>query len=87
MKLAVRTEESSIPGGGFHYMLHPIQIRDELEAAVFEQIGHEIIEVPDDHGARLLDAARAALQHQLEVAALTERSRSEKRATSKTYSP
>lgn len=68
MKLAVRKEEGSIPGGGFHYMLHPLAMNSEFECAVFAQMGYIIFEVPDDKGAQLIKAACAALSHQLEVA-------------------
>lgn len=72
MKLAVRKEEGSIPGGGFYYMLHPLSMKSDVEAAIMEQTGHVIIEVSDDHGVRLLASACAALSHQVEVAFIVE---------------
>lgn len=72
-KLAVRKEPGIIPGGGYHYMLHPIAMKSDQEAAIFETIGYVIIEVDDAHAAKLLDNARAAINHQVEVAVLTEK--------------
>lgn len=72
MKLAVRKEPGIIPGSGFHYMLHPMAMATDQEAAIFEMIGHTILDVDDDMGKRLLESARLALAHQVEVATLTE---------------
>lgn len=68
MKIAIRKEEGGIPGSGYHYMAHPIPMRDEFEANCFKLMGHIIIEVPDNKGEQLLMAAKAALAHQLEIA-------------------
>ncbi len=68
MKLAVRKEEGSIPGAGFHYNLHPIEMRNDLETEIFQRMGYIIIEVPEKKGAQLIKAACAALSHQIEVA-------------------
>jgi hypothetical protein len=72
-KLAVRKEASAIPCGGFHYMLHPLKMGSDTEAAIFDQMGYVIIEVADPQAATLLDAASAALRHQVDVAGLTEK--------------
>lgn len=72
MKIAVRKEEGGIPGGGFHYMLHPIQMRCEQEAAIFGLMGYHVIGVDDAKGTRLLQEANAALRHQVEVACLVD---------------
>lgn len=74
MKLAVKKDHGSIPGGGFHYMLHPMKLEpEEMQAAVFELMGYHIIDVDEPTGERLIASARAALNHQIEVATLTER--------------
>jgi hypothetical protein len=73
MKLAVRKEPGYIPGSGFHYMLfcvHPME--DEMESAVFARMGHIIIDVPDEDGQRMMNEARAALKHQMEIAYLAD---------------
>lgn len=43
------------------------------EHILFEQIGYHIIEVPEEHADRLMKEARAALNHQIEVAFITEK--------------
>lgn len=72
MKLAVRKEPGSIPGSGFHYMLHPFIMQSDVEAAIFDSMGYHIIEVETDKGERLLKQAQAALNHQIEIAVITE---------------
>lgn len=73
MKLAVVKDISgSNPMGGFHYLLMPVMLTDQ-SAPLWEGMGHTIIEVEEEHGKRLLQAAGAALQHQMEIAVLTER--------------
>lgn len=75
MKLAVRKETGSVPGGGYHYMLMPFRLDGDqaiADPAIMELTGHVIIDVADDVGERLLKSAGAALQHQYEVAILTE---------------
>jgi hypothetical protein len=74
MKLAVRKEEGAIPGGGFHYMLHPMKMTSEFEAEMYRLMGYIIIEVPETIGEEYLDQARQALRHQLEIAHLAEKS-------------
>lgn len=68
MKIAVRKEEGRMPGGGFHYMTHPIPMTDDFEAECFRQMGHVVIEVPDPKGQQLIQSAKQALLHQLEIA-------------------
>ncbi len=53
-------------------MLHPMEIASAPECAFYEQIGYVVIEVPQAIGVKLLEEARAALQHQCHVAILTE---------------
>jgi hypothetical protein len=67
--LAVRKEEGRIPGGGFHYLTHPIAI-PEVEIMLWNLMGYELIEVDDEKGTRLLKEATVALRHQVEVAYL-----------------
>lgn len=71
MKLAVRKDEGSVPGGGYHYNVHPMKMRDDFEAAVYQQMGYVIIDIHDHDGTKLITDARLALKHQLEVAQLT----------------
>lgn len=52
-------------------MLHPIEC-DDLQAKVFKLMGYVIVEVDGDTAKRLVNAARDAMLHQLEVAAITE---------------
>ncbi len=69
MKLAVMKDTSGrVPMGGFHYMLMPIKLEDDMQAEIYKLMGHIIIEVPDEKGEQLIKAACATLQHQLEVA-------------------
>lgn len=75
MKLAVRKETGEIPGSGFHYFLLPIKLESDFQAAAFEQMGHIIIEVDADKAEALLDQARLALRHQIEIAHLAEAAR------------
>lgn len=70
--LAVRKDQGSVIGGGFHYMLHPIELKDEFEAECFQMMGHDVFLVKKSIGERLLKSAREALRHQIEVATLTE---------------
>jgi hypothetical protein len=71
VKLAVRKMEGSIPGGGFHYLLHPFEV-PEREAPLWSGMGYELVDVEDTKGERLLGEAREALRHQLEVAYLVD---------------
>lgn len=74
MKLAVRKDTSgTVPMGGYYYMLHPFEMESVFQEKTFKQMGHLIIEVDDKEGARLLKEAAAALNHQIEVAILTEK--------------
>lgn len=72
MKLAVRKEEGSVPGGGFHYLLHPIAMKSDAEGEIFRLMGHVLIEVEEARGEQLLGEARAALRHQVDVAYLVD---------------
>jgi len=72
VKLAVRKEQGSVPGGGFHYMLHPLKMNTAVEAALFELMGYVIIQVDPELASKLLLEAREALNHQVRVAVLTE---------------
>jgi hypothetical protein len=80
MKLAVRKDVGSVPGGGFHYMLHPMKMQSDQEAEIFNLMGHTIIEVDEERGEGLLKSAIAALNHQIDVACLTEEAIKEQRA-------
>lgn len=71
MILAVRKEEGSVPGGGFHYMLHPMEITPQ-ERPIWELMRYVVFEVEEEKGKRLLDGARKALANQMEVALATE---------------
>lgn len=72
MLLAVRKEEGRIPGGGFHYLLMPMQIESDFQAECFRLMGHIIIEVPDQEGERLIKDAGKSIHHQCEVAVYTD---------------
>lgn len=72
IKLAVNKMPGHIPGGGFHYLLHPIAMMSDQEAEIFKLMGYVIIEVPGEKATELLKEANAALKHQVEVAILTE---------------
>lgn len=73
MKIAVKKEVGSVPGGGFHYMLHPIKMQGDFEAQIYEQIGYIVFDVIDSEGERMLLEAGSALKAQLEVAYATEK--------------
>lgn len=68
MKLAIRKEESSIPGAGFHYFLYPMAMENDVQAKFFEMMGHLVVEVSEDEGRRLIQDAGKALHHQVEIA-------------------
>lgn len=72
IKLAVRKEPGIIPGSGFHYMLFPMAMQHDFEAACFQQMGYIVIEVPETEGKALLEAGRAALRHQMEIAVIAD---------------
>lgn len=72
MKLAVRKDEGSVPGGGFHYFLHPIEMQSNVEAQLFGVMGYVLIEVEEERGKALLTEAREALRHQVDVAYLVD---------------
>lgn len=72
MKLAIRKEPGFIPGSGFHYMLHPLPMKSNTEAALFQMTGHIVIEVSEDDGNRLIAQGTSALNHQIEIAILTD---------------
>ncbi len=72
MLVAVRKEEGSIPGTGFHYLMYPIKFTNEMEPKFFELMGYIVFEVNDELGEELLRQARAALSHQVQVAHLCE---------------
>lgn len=74
MILAVRKDVGGIPGGGFHYMLHPFAMADEREAQIFQMMGYNIIYVTISKGEELLKEAIAALNHQLDIAERVESS-------------
>lgn len=71
MKLAIKKDEGSIPGAGYHYMLHPFRL-PEAEAPLWAAMGYQVVEVDQERGERLLAEAGAALRHQVEVAFLCE---------------
>lgn len=74
MKLAVKKEPGSVPGGGYHYMLMPIKFDGiNFIPEIWELMGHIIIEVPEEQGERLLKETSAALRLQYEVAVITEK--------------
>jgi hypothetical protein len=72
VKIAVRKTESIYPNN-FHYNVLPIPIESEELAASFELMGNIILEVDDDNGKRIMQQAKDALAHEVEVAILTER--------------
>jgi hypothetical protein len=72
VKLAVKKDEGSVPGGGYHYMLCPFAMESDKHAALWELMGYIIIEVDAEAGDRLLAGAREALRHQMEVAYLVD---------------
>jgi hypothetical protein len=72
MKLAVKKESGIIPFSGFHYTLHPMKMENNEQADIFNLMGYVIIEVEDSAGERLIEAAISALNHQMEIASLTE---------------
>lgn len=71
MRLAVRIEEGRIPGGGYHYMLHPMEVSD-AEAPLWAGMGYVLTEVDEARGRRLLQEAGAAIRHQVEIAVLVD---------------
>ena len=72
MKLAFRKEPAAIPMN-YHYFLHIMPITCDTEAAIYETIGYVVIEVEDTKANRLLEASRAALNHQVEIAYIVEK--------------
>ncbi len=80
MEIAVRKEEGSIPGTGYHYLMHPIKFENEFQAACYEQMGYVVFDVADTLGEELLVQARQALCHQIQVAHLCEKAIREQQA-------
>lgn len=75
MKLAVMKMPGHVPGGGYHYLLMPMYLEGPKAVAnpeIMRMQGHIIIDVPNEHGERLLKEGGAALTHQCEIASLTE---------------
>ena len=72
MRIAVKKDEGSVPGGVFHYMLHPNAMATDGEAAIFHAIGYHVLSVNNLTGERLLKEARETMRHQVEIAYLTE---------------
>lgn len=79
MKLAVKKEPGAIPGSGFHYMTFPMAMGEMgTVPEFFELMGYIIIEVPDERGKELLEQARAALKHQVEIAYIADKAERDK---------
>ncbi len=73
IEIAVKKEPGHLPGGGFHYMTFPMAMGEHgMDARAFRMMGYIIVEVDKSVGLRLLEQARAALQHQLEIAVLAD---------------
>lgn len=72
IKLAIRKEPSAIPGAGFHYFLHPLELGNEQEAELFTLTGYIVVEVEAVEAKKLLQNAVTAIHHQLRIAALAE---------------
>lgn len=76
VKLAVMKAQGEIVGAGFHYMVFPQPMDADpelhLHSDIFALMGWIIIEVEAEKAERILDDARAALKHQIEVAHLCE---------------
>lgn len=73
MKIAVRLDTSgTVPMGGYHFMAHPFAMKNDMEEALYAQMGYKIIVVTDQKGEQILEEARAALNHQVEIACLVE---------------
>lgn len=76
MKLAIRREIGSVPGGGYHYFLFPAALDVEplnMQSEHLKMVGHIIIEVDDKRGEELLADSRIALKHQCEIAILADK--------------
>jgi len=74
MKLAVRKYKTEIPCN-YHYSVHPMAMRDDREAEMFDVLGYDIFEFKDETGEQLLLGARQALNHEVTVAVLVEKAR------------
>lgn len=70
--VAIRKDEGSIPGSGFHYMMMPMKMESPFQAYTYSRMGFKILELEDDIAERLLKESNAALVHQIEVANFTE---------------
>lgn len=72
MKLAVKKDGGELQGlGGYHYMLQPFEL-DDFQEKAYRMMRHVIIDVDYATGLRLLEDARNAMRHQVEVAILCE---------------
>lgn len=71
-KLAVMKEEGRLLGGGYHYMLFPAEIKDDFQAKIYKHMGHIIIEVEPEQAKELLEGARLAMKHQIEIAVIAD---------------
>lgn len=72
MFLAIKKEEGSIKGAGFHFMMHPFRMNGREQVDIYKLMGYHIVQVPDERGEKLLEDAKVALSHQVEVAFLVD---------------
>lgn len=76
VKLALSRLPGHIPGGGFHYKLFPMAMDDpttHCHSEIFALMGYTILEVGKVQAEKMLEAARASLQHEVEVAYMFEK--------------
>lgn len=72
MLIAVKKEEGSIPGGGFHYMTLPKPLEGYQLAMMWRAMGWEVIDVDDAIGKQIIEGAEKALAHHWMVAQLVD---------------
>ncbi len=68
--LAICKRRDENPGLGFHYFLHPVELKTDVDRHCYQTIGNVIVEVERDRGLKMLECARTALLHQIELANL-----------------
>lgn len=83
MKLAIKKSAACVPAadgsmialpGNFHFFLSELKDGNTVgDPAIWELLGHEIIEVEDEQGKRLLEESRKALLHMVELDLILQR--------------
>ncbi len=72
MKLVVIKKPSSQTIDKFDYIVIPMKITNDQQAALFELSGNIVIDVPELMGKKIIRQAQSRLRHEAEIAILVE---------------